>query len=732
LCAQRDHDPCLSHFANTAGADFCVRGGRKMIVLALLLLAGASASDTNTGTFFGLDLGAHSVKIASPKFNTTVDIVLNEQSRRKSPNFVGFRKHNRYVAEEAKSFAPRFPSLMLQAPHLYLGKLAQETESVHQTLFDTAVSVVPHNPRGTPVFKFETYDKGQLVQHTPEQLPSPSAEDLTSMMIAYAARSTQVDVQDTVSGVVIAIPHATLPRARIALKAAVELAGLKHVGFVHSLTAAAFQYGVSRGGFGDETVHVVIVDVGAAQAQAGLFRYDPPKANKTALRHSLGTITTLQTSQDDSAGSAMLDRCVAEIIDAALVREKGSQHAILTSRDPAFVHRDAQRRFTLRRAAEAAKEDLSVSIAVQVTVEAADANGSDFSTMLTRTELDEKCGIPIAAKIAHLVSTVLTDTPQASQGKLFVELVGAGTRVPAIVTAVADVIVPFGGTLGRRLNTDDSVAMGAAYVAAQASGFIKIRGFAINDKPAWSGSVVLHMSAPERLRSRVPRHIFNDCSSMPCRRSVAARLVTAGSGYDVPNAFSIQVALAHHDELQSQTMTVIGGDDAVANAIENTTLAPKDLNMTSRVELHLQEDGLIMAYAASCRVSRPKTKAGGKHTYTDLKVAGTNTASFSQWGFSSVPMPMTEREFNASLAALKSLDVAEAAARNAALKKNDFETFLLDHVDRHRDAPGTPASNALKAASAWLEGKGSRDDCTAEEYEARHALLRAALLHDEL
>jgi hypothetical protein len=95
---------------------------RNLFLLVLLgSVLGTAEEPSRWGAVFSLDLGTDSIKVAAPKYNSTIDIVLNEQSRRKSPSMIGFRKHSRYVAEEAKNLVPRFPSLMVPSPHLTAG-----------------------------------------------------------------------------------------------------------------------------------------------------------------------------------------------------------------------------------------------------------------------------------------------------------------------------------------------------------------------------------------------------------------------------------------------------------------------------------------------------------------------------------------------------------------------------------------------------------------------------------
>ena len=51
--------------------------------------------------FVGIDLGSEFAKVAAIKSVTGLDIVLNEQTKRKTKTYVGFRGQERYFGEDA-------------------------------------------------------------------------------------------------------------------------------------------------------------------------------------------------------------------------------------------------------------------------------------------------------------------------------------------------------------------------------------------------------------------------------------------------------------------------------------------------------------------------------------------------------------------------------------------------------------------------------------------------------
>ena len=74
----------------------------------------------------GIDLGSEFVKLAKvqsgPSRGAPIEIVLNEQTRRKTPNVVGFRNSDLYVGENAKALCGRFPQHMAPMMNRIVGE----------------------------------------------------------------------------------------------------------------------------------------------------------------------------------------------------------------------------------------------------------------------------------------------------------------------------------------------------------------------------------------------------------------------------------------------------------------------------------------------------------------------------------------------------------------------------------------------------------------------------------
>lgn len=118
-----------------------------LLVAALLVLLFASST---SASLIAVDLGSEFLKVSLIKpGRTPISIVVNEMSKRKSPALVGFVNGERLLAEEAFSFAVRYPDSVFARVRDLLGRPAAHP-LVGSLLADHGLpyTVVPH-PNGT-------------------------------------------------------------------------------------------------------------------------------------------------------------------------------------------------------------------------------------------------------------------------------------------------------------------------------------------------------------------------------------------------------------------------------------------------------------------------------------------------------------------------------------------------------------------------------------------------------
>ena len=89
--------------------------------IAVLLLLTLCVACTSAAVI-GIDLGTEFIKIGIAKPGSPVDVVLNEQSKRKTPAMIGWRGSERHFGEPAKALSTRFPLTMFKNVNFLMGK----------------------------------------------------------------------------------------------------------------------------------------------------------------------------------------------------------------------------------------------------------------------------------------------------------------------------------------------------------------------------------------------------------------------------------------------------------------------------------------------------------------------------------------------------------------------------------------------------------------------------------
>eukprot|EP01059_Diplonema_ambulator_P018081 TRINITY_DN3024_c1_g1_i1.p1 TRINITY_DN3024_c1_g1~~TRINITY_DN3024_c1_g1_i1.p1 ORF type:complete len:841 (+),score=324.51 TRINITY_DN3024_c1_g1_i1:98-2620(+) len=442
----------------------------RAVVLAALVSAVGSQ-------VIGVDFGSDFIKIAGVKPGKMgIDVVLNEQSKRKCNNYIGFRGEDRFVGEDAYNLAPRFPTQMYTFLNRLAGKGYSEGKDSPADLFSNTwnlpYSFAKNEKRGTTD-----------ISHTDPET-TYSTEELLAQILAYIRIQAANHMDLNVTGAVITIPDFLTPSERESFVHAANLTGLTCLGLMSNTLAAALQYGVQRRGFGNETLNIVIYDMGASRTEVGVFRFSPPQEEngKPKRGGELGHLETLAITHDDTLGGRTIDSRLADYL-AKKFEEKNPGLKLRGVDDKA-----AQKAMTvLISRANKAKEVLSANKEAVIGIEDL-LDGKQFYYTLQRSELDEECD-----DIFHRATPPLTKALEIAGLKpedlAAVEIIGGGVRIPRLQTSLSDSLG--GRSLDKTLNGDECIALGAAFHAAKLSGTFRTKGFTIAEKMPYNVSFSL-------------------------------------------------------------------------------------------------------------------------------------------------------------------------------------------------------------------------------------------------
>uniref|UniRef100_A0A1I7XNN3 Hypoxia up-regulated protein 1 n=1 Tax=Heterorhabditis bacteriophora TaxID=37862 RepID=A0A1I7XNN3_HETBA len=240
-----------------------------------------------------IDIGSQFIKIGLVKPGVPMEIVLNKESRRKTPNIISIRNKERLFAEAAAALvsASKYPTSAYQYILLLLAKqIGDPSIELYKQRFPFA-SISFDQERKTVVF--------------PNELETYNVETLLAMILWSAKQTAEAFAGQSVKDVVITVPIFFNQAERRALTVAADIAGLNLLqasshSFVLLLlndgSAAALNYGVFRRKEITEIPQTMLIyDVGASKTTATIvyscvYYY----INKVLCVISLGIIVVCQ------------------------------------------------------------------------------------------------------------------------------------------------------------------------------------------------------------------------------------------------------------------------------------------------------------------------------------------------------------------------------------------------------------------------------------------------------
>jgi molecular chaperone HscA len=366
------------------------------------------------GRGIGIDLGTtHSLVAVAPR-GAPPRVLRDERGRGMVPSVVSYVGDEVVVGADAMPLRVDHPARVISSVKRFMGRGAADIAFPHPyrlaTLGDSGALRLDVGADGRP------------------RLVTPV--EVSAAILATLRRTAEAELGGPVDGAVITVPAYFDDAQRQATRDAGRIAGLKVYRLLAEPTAAALAYGLDRGDHG----LFAIYDLGG-----GTF-------DISVLRLHAGVFQVLATGGDSALGGDDFDRALAgDLLAAAGVA------------DPSPGQREAT-----RIAARAAKERLSASEQVGVTVEAIGLHAFE----LTRATLEARIE-PLIQRTARACRQALRDAGVRPDELDGVVLVGGSTRVPRVRALVEQ---QFGRPPLTDIDPDEVVAHGAAIQADILSG----------------------------------------------------------------------------------------------------------------------------------------------------------------------------------------------------------------------------------------------------------------------
>ncbi|CCC71043.1 hypothetical protein NCAS_0G01560 [Naumovozyma castellii] len=375
----------------------------------------------------GIDLGTTYSCVAT--YESSVEIIANEQGNRVTPSFVAFTPEERLIGDAAKNQAALNPKNTVFDAKRLIGRRFDE-DSVQQDMKTWPFKVIDVD--GNPIIEVEYLGETKTF----------SPQEISSMVLTKMKEIAEAKIGQKVEKAVITVPAYFNDAQRQATKDAGAISGLNVLRIINEPTAAAIAYGLGAGKSEKER-HVLIFDLGG-----GTF--------DVSLLHIAGGVYTVKsTSGNTHLGGQDFDTNLLEHFKAEFKKKTGLD-----------ISEDARALRRLRTAAERAKRTLSS--VTQTTVEVDSLfDGEDFEASLTRARFED-LNAALFKSTLEPVEQVLKDAKIAKSQIDEVVLVGGSTRIPKVQKLLSDFFD--GKQLEKSINPDEAVAYGAAVQGAILTG----------------------------------------------------------------------------------------------------------------------------------------------------------------------------------------------------------------------------------------------------------------------
>ncbi|XP_062894619.1 hypoxia up-regulated protein 1 isoform X2 [Mobula hypostoma] len=442
-----------------------------------------------------VDLGSEWMKIAIVKPGVPMEIVLNKESRRKTPVAVSLKENERLFGDSAVAMSAKNPKVVFRYLQDLLGKQLENPQvNLYKKRFPEHWLVAAEQ-RETVLYKVSD-----------ELFYSP--EELLGMVLNYSRSLAQDFAEQPIKDLVITVPVYFNQAERRAVLQAARMAGLKVLQLINDNTAVALNYGVFRRKDINATAqNVMFYDMGSSSTTATIVTYVTMKTK------DLGTQPQLQIRgigfNRNLGGLEMELRLRDHLAELFNAQKKTSKDVRQHPRAMAKLWKEANRLKTV----------LSANIDHVAQIEGL-LDDIDFKAKVTRQKFEELCS-DLFEKVADPVHQALKTAELQMEEIDHVILVGGATRVPK----VQEVLLKAVGKkeLGKNINADEAAAMGAVYQAAALSKAFKVKPFLIRDAALYPIQVEFTRSIEEdgvKSIKHNKRVLFQRMSPYPQRKVI--------------------------------------------------------------------------------------------------------------------------------------------------------------------------------------------------------------------
>ncbi|KAK9677123.1 hypothetical protein RND81_11G123000 [Saponaria officinalis] len=430
----------------------------------------------------GFDFGNQSCVVAVAR-QRGIDVVLNDESNRETPAIVSFGEKQRFVGTAGAASALMNPKNTISEIKRLIGRKFSDPEL--QRDLKSVPFTVTEGDDGYPLINARYL--GETRTFTPTQVLGMLLSNLKSI----AEKNLNAAVVDCCIG----IPVYFTDLQRRAIIDAATIAGLHPLRLIHETTATALAYGIYKTDLPEnDPINIAFIDVGHSSLQVCIAAFK--KGQLKILAHSF----------DRSLGGRDFDEVLFQHFAAKFKEEYKID-----------VYQNARACLRLRTACEKLKKVLSANPVAPLNIECL-MDEKDVRGVIKREEFEE-ISIPVLERVKLPLEKALAEAGLTTEQIHTVEVVGSGSRVPAIIKILTEF---FGKEPRRTMNASECVAKGCALECAILSPTFRVKDFQVNESFPFSISMSwknpaagAHNGATEQSTVVIPKG-----TTIPCLKAV--------------------------------------------------------------------------------------------------------------------------------------------------------------------------------------------------------------------
>jgi hypoxia up-regulated 1 len=304
-------------------------------------------------------------------------------------------------------------------------------------------------------------------------------EELTAMVLNHAEEITHAygkekgNVLGNIQDCVLTVPSFATQAERIALLDAAQLGDFNVLSLIDENTASALNFGMDK--MYEEPQTIVFYNLGASSLQVSVIKfhsYEMKEGKHSKKTKTVGSIEVLGKAWDSTLGGLAFDYRLVEYMADHFNREWNK------ARGHTKDIRDVPRAMTkLRIQANKVKHVLSANNEIPVHMDSLH-DDMTLSMSINRAQFEELCEDLMGRAVAP-VHEAIKSAGLTLEDISGIELIGGGMRVPKVRTGLSEALGD--KELGMHINSDESMALGAAFFGANISTAFRVRHVGLTD-----------------------------------------------------------------------------------------------------------------------------------------------------------------------------------------------------------------------------------------------------------